>query len=226
MTSNPTIMLSESKVQNWPFEEKPEPEEPVIAGLPPMSAEERLEHSRRAQEVRARMSAPGALGLSEKLEEKRLRYDIMDRYFTQEAALFDQVYLFQLPFRETNAPGSSLILIPDITRDRYNKDSPRGVILSAGAHAMSILRSNGMQVGDTVTFKSHSPWRVTVDWILGDPHYMFRLNVGDLCGCEELAANLMAKRTRYVVNDATGKYEVVNDFERLAPELPYPSDEA
>ncbi len=190
-----------------------------------MTDEERAAILHRDKEKAELMSPPGALGLSPLLEKQRLKHKIIDAVFTSEAAAFNEVYIWQIPYRKITAPGSSRIIIPIITQDRYSKDGPRGVLISAGAHALQFLQTNGIQIGHTVTFARHNPWRITVADILGAPEVLLGMLVGDIIGSEELCQDLRAGRTRYV-SDERGKVYVETEQGKFDPLLPFSSDEA
>lgn len=217
MTTKPMVMLSESDVQHWPFKDREKVDDPnFVQDHKRVNEEERGAYNRLVAKIQERMSPPGALGLNETLERKRFELGIIDRFFTQETAVFDKVYLFQIPFRETHL-GTEHILMPDITRERMMRDSPRALILSAGAYAQDVLRTNGIRVGDTITFQAHCPYRVTVDWIDGEAQVLFVLPVQAISGCEELRGRLESGEVRYDVNPVTNRTELVWSEERLVP---------
>lgn len=226
--TRPLILLSDSTSKegsSFPFPEKEGAlsDEAMDEVLPGLSAEDRLAIRRRDAVKESRISPPGTLkfphGPNELLEKKRHLYGLVDNLLTKEVATFNNVYVYQLPFREVLAPGSSIIQMPDITQERYNRDGPRGIIVSAGAGALEVLRSNGIDIGHTVTFQRHAPWKVTLDTLLGQEECLLSIKVGDIVGCEELCQELTEGRTRYVHLD-DGQVQVVTLDKRYEPITP------
>lgn len=105
-------------------------------------------------------------------------------------ASYDRIIVFSLPEkkaqRETAIEGG-IILKPEQTKDREERESPRGVIVSAGLGAMDYLRSHGMGLGHEVWVARLSPWRHVVERDKNgrDVEFLF-LRAGDVVGSEHL----------------------------------------
>jgi len=132
------------------------------------------------------ISPPGALGLPPLLDEKRLRYRMIDDVFKRQP-LFDYVYVWQLPETELDF-GEEHILVPDEVKNRIAKSMPRGVIVAAGLGALDVLRSNCIELGHTVTFMRFSPWMLPIGVVGSTPVTLLPLKVSALRDSEELGA--------------------------------------
>jgi hypothetical protein len=131
------------------------------------------------------ISPPGALGLSPKLDERRLQHGIPDSVFTVEA-LFDRMFVWQLPRVFGDIIEGTMLIKPETARQREEESTPRGVIVSAGLKALDNLRSNGVNVGDVVNFIRLSPWKLTLQEIAGVEVNVLILRDGDLIASEDL----------------------------------------
>lgn len=139
-------------------------------------------------------SPPGALGLPPLLEERRLKYGIVDEYFKIQAA-FKRVYVRQIPDWDgpTFGPESQIIRTEN-EQERNRQSTPRGVIVSAGLEALDILRSNGMDVGDIVWVVQLAIFRLPVLVIDGKPEVALVLQVGDVVGAEDTMQRVNAEK--------------------------------
>lgn len=141
-------------------------------------------------ELVRRMSPPGALGLPPVLDARRLEWGMPDACFSSEAC-FERILVFQLPEATANevVAGTTIIKPPSVV-NREVRTAPRGIIVSAGLRALDNLRSNGMELGDIITFVRLSPWHKKVDEIYGTPFYVLPLYAGDIVDNEDLARRL------------------------------------
>lgn len=156
------------------------------------SPEQIAEFERRSEQVREKISPPGALGLPALLDERRIAWGITDGAFAIQAA-FDKVLIYQIPprhFEKGTWGAGSKILMPDAARDAQARTAPRGIIVSAGLKALDELVTNGMQVGDIVCFNHVAPWRVETDVIGGKVVPLLVMHTGHLVGSEDTARRL------------------------------------
>lgn len=129
-------------------------------------------------------------------------------------AVFDRVIVFSVPERKaergTYVEGG-LIHKPVQRQDKEERESPRGVIVSAGLGARDVLRSHGMGLGHVVWIARLAPWRHEVDRDAnGKPVEFLFLRVGDIVGSETLLRNFREGRASVDLNaDGTHKYVVM-----------------
>lgn len=149
--------------------------------------------------IQARQSKPGTYDyLSPLLDRRRIQHVIPEGIFRFHAA-FDRIYISQLAEwdQQANATwGDTSILMPQTTRQYKERETPRGIIVSAGLQAQEVLRSNGMAVGHIIRFIRNAPWRMPCDNIKGVEYGVFIMRDGDITGSEDLAANLKAGKVK------------------------------
>jgi hypothetical protein len=146
--------------------------------------------------VKSRMAPPGALGLPEALEKKRIAHGITDGAF-REQPLFDRILVWQIgPHEDGTADDKSPIVLTDATISREKTEAPRGILVSAGASALDQLESHGCRIGDTVSFLRCAPYRIRVDTVRGHDFYCIVLSAGDLVSSEDLRERLKSGETR------------------------------
>lgn len=148
------------------------------------------EQAARSEERRSKMSPPGSLGLSEKLEALRWEHGITDGFFEFQC-IWDRIYVFQtFAFgKKTFVPGG-LIEMSENDQKVELYSSPKGIIIGAGWSALDCLRSHGQELGDTVCFIQQAPWRMEVDRIGGESQWMLIFRVGDISGNRDLRERL------------------------------------
>ena len=153
------------------------------------------------------MSAPGALGLPELLEKRRLEYSIVDQAFAQEA-VFDRIYVWQIPRTGGETYEGTLIIRPDQAKQREEDSCPRGIIISAGMKGLDNLRSNGLDLGHIVQFIRASPWRMPIGNIKGvEIPPLMVMRDGDLVSSEDLAAARRNGKVRTITVEVNGGIE-------------------
>lgn len=154
---------------------------------------------RDTEAIKANMSPAGALNLPPLLDARRLGYGLPDSAFTVQAG-FESVYIWQIPiYSGETVTATSKIIKPQAMMDREKKESPRGIIVSAGLTALDALRSHGMDVGHIVTIIKLAPYRVyfgigdtgKFDWLLD-------LRVGDIHGSLDTADLLRSGKLKLV----------------------------
>lgn len=139
-------------------------------------------------EWKKHMAEPGALGLPKLLESRRLEYGIVDNAFAQEA-VYDRLYVWQIPRVSGETYEGTSILRPDSGHDRERHQTPRGILVSAGMRALDNLRSNGIDLGHIVNFIRSSPWRMPIGSINGvEIPPLMVMRDGDLVSSEDLAS--------------------------------------
>jgi hypothetical protein len=167
--------------------------------------------------VMAQMSPPGALGLPPKLEAKRLEYGMIDAYFDH-CALFEKVFVYQILDDGGDTYGGGLIHRTDQAKDDDRLKAPRGIVVSAGLKAADALMSNGVELGDIVTFTRGAVTRVRVGWVDGHEVWVTVLYVDDISGCLGLAARIRSGELT-VKLDATGKHYLGGRGEPALPDF-------
>ena len=168
-----------------------------------MEEADRLE--KETAEIQASMSLPGALGLPDLLEKRRIDEHIPDGAFRCQAA-YDRVLIYQTSGWGDVFKGTR-ILKPRETKQRERESAPRGVVVSAGLSALDSLRSNGMDLGHYINFIAHSPYRLFYDEKHEDWHLVI-LGASDIIGSEDLREELK-QRTKWIVLDVEKMYHTV-----------------
>jgi co-chaperonin GroES (HSP10) len=158
-------------------------------------------------DTKRQMSPPGALGLNSVLEAKRLAHGLIDPCF-ETCASFDRIFVWQIQAQEKLT--ASGIVMPQASIKRVSQETPRGIVVSAGLRAMDIMRSNGMGVGDTVTFIRQGMWRITIGQVRGVDVHLMVLSVGDICSNEDLALRLRKKEVSYAWEEETSEHRLVD----------------
>lgn len=145
--------------------------------------------------IRQRMSPKGALGLSTLLDERRLEYGITDKAFEAQA-VYDRVFVFQLPMVHGDKFEGSSLYMPDTTKHREMNGAPRGIIISAGPLALDSMRSNGVDLGHIILFVNAAPYHIRYDTIGGKFKNLIVLTAGDVVASEDLTQNLRKRVVR------------------------------
>lgn len=146
-----------------------------------------------AKETVAKMSPPGTLGLPPLLEKRRLEWEIPDGVFrTAPGGLFDRILIWQIPLlakskAEDATFGGGLIHKSDQSRDKEQREAPRGVIVGAGLQALDWLRSHGVDLGHIVYFAKNTVYAIQVDYTAGKWDRVSIARGGDLILSEDLA---------------------------------------
>ena len=172
-------------------------------------AKARYHGKNQLDEIQRNMSKPGALGLPPLLESKRLEWAIPDGAFKMQM-VFDRLLVWQLDQGDDTDvnengercyPGTNIVM-PDVGEKREFEEAPRGILVGAGLTALDALRSNGIDLGHTITFCRHAPWRMRVDAVAGKDLYALLLRAGDITGSEDLANALRAGKCRVEVKES------------------------
>lgn len=167
----------------------------------------------RAADIKKHMSPAGALGLPQLLDERRLRYGIVDEAFKIQPA-FRRVFLRQIEEwdGETYAPESKIIRT-EVAKKRDYESMPRGVLIGAGLEAREVLHSHGIDLGDIVWMVQLGLYRIPVVRINGIDEHIIVLQVGDIVGGEDTAARLRSGDLQ-LVHDTRASDEGLsrNDF--------------
>lgn len=184
-----------------------------------------------ADALKKRMSKKGALGLPKLLDERRLEYGLPDAMF-QTATLFDRIYVYQIANSDRETYGDTSIIMPKTVQSRIEAETPRGILVSAGATALDHLRSNGVDLGHIVRFIKNAPWKMDVDTIEGHVFSVLVMRDGDLTGSEDLQAALKAGKCKLEVREigTNGKTEVKHVYVDKSgqvwdPQIPWIADD-
>lgn len=144
--------------------------------------------------IMARLAKPGSIpGLTPLLEHRRLDFGIPDGAFETNDALFRRVNIWPiaLPMDVKETYGDTKLVKTAGTQKVEEQDTSRGIIISAGAKALDVLRSNGVDIGQIIYFTRLAIYGITVDWIGGKPKRIKMLDVGEVTDAEDV---LFAKR--------------------------------
>lgn len=179
------------KTSAWADKDEP-------ARVPAILRDAELEKAiRRTEQIKERMSPPGALKLPPLLEAHRLKYGIPDGAFKSQA-LFDRIHVFPIDFGEGEAveKTSGGLWKPNTTKLRDKQEGNRGVIISAGLTAMDRLMSHGVEIGDVVVTNKNVPFARRCEEI--SEHVMFYLVMrdADLASDETLVERIRAGEVR------------------------------
>lgn len=185
-----------------------------------LDAREREQAERRSAVMRKRMSPPGALKLPQLLDERRLEYGITDGAFVHHA-LFDRVYLWQIPMQKGDRfESDSLIHMPESVQQREKSRAPQGIIVSAGLLALDQLRSHGVDLGHKILFCHAAPYHIRYESVLGLEQHLIIVLAGDIIGSEDLATNLRNREVRYLARRTETSVEHTFIDENGKPWLP------
>jgi hypothetical protein len=168
-----------------------------------------------------RIAPPGALGLPPLLESRRLEYGIIDEYF-EVVATFEKVFVY-VP---TVAPGASkkfgdtLIEMPDTVAAAEAQAAPEGIIVSAGLRALDILESNGLGLGDIVTFSRGAIARVRCGWFEGVQQWVSTMYADDISGSRDLRSRIVSGECVLKKNAEGQSYYEWNGIRLPEPKTP------
>ena len=130
------------------------------------------------------------LGLPPLLESRRQEFGITDGAFAI-APFDDRILVYQVSRHKDETYGeNSMIVMPDSVRAREEKQTPQGIIVSAGARALDSLRCNGIDLGHMVMFLRIAPWRFVTDTVQGSDQEVLVFRVGDIIGSIDLQEQL------------------------------------
>jgi len=152
------------------------------------------------QAVLDSLAPPGKIpGLSALLEHRRLDFGIPDGAFMTSHALFERVNVWPvvLPTDWKETYGDTRIIKTAGAQKVEEQDTSRGIIISAGAKALDILQSNGIDVGQIIYFTRLAIYGITVDWIGGKPKRIKMMNVGEITDGEDVLFAMQAGRIRW-----------------------------
>jgi hypothetical protein len=122
------------------------------------------ERTRAEQEAEERKDREVAerLNLPPLLEQRRRAFKIPEAAFLQ-TAMFDHILVWQVAdFGDTYGEGG-LIIKPDNVKSHEQEEAPRGVLITAGLHALDTLWGHGLEVGSLVNFAAVAPFRLYLD---------------------------------------------------------------
>lgn len=167
---------------------------------PPEFVDHELEAAKtRTEEIKARMSPPGALGLPPLLEAQRLKYGITDNALRSQA-LFDRIHVFPIDHEEGELADKTAggIIKPHSKKLRDKQEGNRGVLISAGLIAMDRLMSHGVELGDIVVTNKNCPFARRCDELSKEWVYYLVMREADLASDETLLERMRAGEQRVV----------------------------
>lgn len=161
----------------------------------------------RTEQIKKRMSSPGALGLPPLLEAQRFKYGIPDGAFRAVAG-FDRVFIFPIDlFDDEETYGGTSIIRPKLTKLKDTAETHRGVLISAGLGAADRLMSHGYELGHIVATMKNVPTVRRVERFDKFEIFIFVMRDGDLAGNETLGDEIRAGKKRIVDIGGDGQYE-------------------
>lgn len=170
--------------------------------------------------VQGHMSPPGALNLPEKLDRRRLEHAIPDEAFSVQA-VYNRILVHQTSQHKSENYGDSQIIMPQWVQEREEREAPRGIIVSAGLEAQDILRSSGMELGEWIYFIHDAPWRTRYAIINQRPRHLLIMQVGDILGSEDVAAQLREGTARVEFYSDNRQHELAYaDGTSVEPKMP------
>lgn len=182
------------------------------------------EEQRAEDEAYAKHLSPkGSLHLPKLLDERRLEYRIIDGAF-QFQCTYDRILVFQISQFVDDRFGDTMIHMPEQTKEREQREAPRGILIGAGLSAMDSLHSNGIGLGHIVTFARDAVWRFRIGVVRGKSEYALILRAGDLLGSEDLAQELRGGGCR-ITRDGNQHKLVTGEGEELKPYNPKMAEE-
>jgi hypothetical protein len=180
------------------------------------------DEAKREWDVRMKYVSPaGELGLTKRLDARRLEYAVPDQVF-RIAGLFDRILLWPMPDADMGeGMASEHIYFAETKRKDEEYRRSRCLLVGAGIQALNELRSNGTDLGDIVYILHLNPWWIPVGKSREGVEWHVRAcSVGDLCGNEDLAQELRAGTIRYEEDKDDGLIRVLRDGKRLEPIRP------
>lgn len=159
-----------------------------------------------SEEIQKLMSPPGALGLPPLLEQRRLECGIIDAAF-EKVAQFDRLYIFQ---HDAQQGGEYIdggkIVMPDTFKEQRQEQSPRGVIVSAGIHALDTMRSHGWALGDYVELVKSVLWKLPIGRKNLREVRLLCCRIGDVAGNEDVRERYRTGEIKLVWTPEVGKH--------------------
>lgn len=138
------------------------------------------------EERNKRLAPAGSLRLPELLDQRRIEYAIPNEVFTYQAC-YDKVLVFQIPEEKGETYGDTGIIMPDNVKSATERESPLGIICSAGLQARDELVTNGLELGHKVAVVKLIPWKKDAGSTHGHRHEVMVIKPGDIIGSLDLA---------------------------------------
>lgn len=138
---------------------------------------EQLAEELRQAEIGERLALPTLL------EARRREHKIPEVVFGQ-TALFDRILVWQCDKFGSETYGGGVIVKHQNVKDRQQDEAPRGVIISAGLHALDVMWGHGIELGHVVNFAHFAPARLYLDDV-NDVNLVV-LRDGDLLASEDV----------------------------------------
>lgn len=129
------------------------------------------------------------------LDEKIKKYEI-PKWPYQPA--FDRCLIYQIPTVEADTFKDSVLVKPEITKQREKQTSPRGVLVAAGQKARSILESHGIFIGHTVWFARFTLYKHEFD---ASNKSFATIRAAEINGSEELLADVESGREVFTMTE-------------------------
>ena len=189
----------------------------------PMARELIRQAEAESAEQKAQVAEAGAFNLPEQLDKRRREFAIPDGAFRLQA-VFDRCLVWQISdFEGNHATEGGLLVMPDTVADRELRETPRGILVSAGLTALDQLRSHGIELGDIVTMIRIAPYHIRCACIAHKWQYLVVLSAGDIIGSEDLAARVRAKETRLQVveyaDPTTKAVAIIHTYGSVQPQM-------
>lgn len=138
------------------------------------------------------------------LVEKIKRYDIPPWPYQP---TFDRIIVYQIPTTESETFKDSILVKPEVTKEKEKRQAPRAVLVAAGLRARDELESHGIEIGHTIWFARYSGNIHETD-VGGGRHKGFCfLRAMEVTGSEEQLTALEAGALEFV-KDADGRWSI------------------
>jgi hypothetical protein len=177
------------------------------------------------QSLEELMSPPGALGLPELLDQRRIEHKIPDAAF-QIQPLSGYVFLHQIPVTKDEKLAGSQLVRPDVAVQNERYTASCAVLIAAGLDAMTYLYQNGTDIGNIVRFAKLALLRLTLGvFVAGEEAHVSILHCTEIRGDLDLSRKLRDGFVKLVLKNGRHVYDFGNGEYRYGSEPPENSED-
>jgi hypothetical protein len=177
------------------------------------------------QSLEELMSPPGALGLPELLDQRRIEHKIPDAAF-QIQPLSGYVFLHQIKVNADEKMVGSHLVRPDVVIQNERYTASCGILIAAGLEAMTYLYQNGTDIGNVVRFAKLALLRLNLGvFVVGEEAHVSILHCTEIRGDLDLSAKLRSGKVKMVLHRGKYVYEFEGGERRYGGEPPENSED-
>jgi hypothetical protein len=155
------------------------------------------EVERRTEAVKSQMSDQNKLNITDHLNQRRLKYGIVDGAFSS-MPTDDRVFVYQIDKVEGDKFYEGGVLTrPDVIADSDRRQSHKGVLCSWGLKAQDELAPYDYRLGDIVCFIQMAPWKLVIGSVLGKEEYVLVLRAGHMVANDDAEERRRSGLTLY-----------------------------